>query len=282
MVRRMKNQPQPLLHKSASALQVAAGPMHRAHDYAGLIRRWRALARSAGLRLQSLAFAGEHELFYLRTKALRPTGGIYISAGIHGDEPASTEALFAWAEENAGQLKELPLLLFPCLNPWGLINNIRLSEDGLDLNRSFQRDEIPMIAAVKQLIAGHRFAASLMLHEDYDGEGIYLYEVQRETPYWGEALLEAARPIIPIEGRMQVDGRKQVAGLIRRRIGHRRFLEIGYPEAVWLHLYNSDRTFTIETPSEFALAQRVAAHVAVLRECVRRALEARAPATEKR
>ena len=44
---------------------------------------------------------------------------------------------------------------------------------------------------------------------------------------------------------------------------------MGYPEAIWLHLYHSLRTFTVETPSEFALEQRVAAHVAVLDEVAR-------------
>ena len=45
---------------------------------------------------------------------------------------------------------------------------------------------------------------------------------------------------------------------------------MGLPEAVYLHLHHSERTFTIETPSEFSLNQRVRAHVAIIEECVRR------------
>ena len=62
-----------------------------------------------------------------------------------------------------------------------------------------------------------------------------------------------------------------MAGIHRRRIDRRRFARIGYPEAVWLHQEHSARTFTIETPSEFALELRVAAQVAMLEETVHRA-----------
>ena len=86
---------------------------HRAHDYRFLIQRWRAIARAAGLPLRKLTSTEQHDLFYLRTKALTASGGIYISAGIHGDEPAATEALIIWAEKNVRRLPKLPLLLLP-------------------------------------------------------------------------------------------------------------------------------------------------------------------------
>ena len=74
-------------------------------------RRWRAVARAAGLPLRKLASREQHDLHFLRTKALAASGGIYISAGIHGDEPAATEALITWAEKNVRRLAKLPLLI---------------------------------------------------------------------------------------------------------------------------------------------------------------------------
>jgi len=245
---------------------------HRAHDYRHLVARWRAVARVAGLPLRRLVSTELHDLYYLRTKALTASGGIYISAGIHGDEPGATEGLIAWAEKNVRQLPHLPLVLLPCLNPWGLANNVRLNEDGLDLNRIFHRDDHPVVSAVKQLVARHQFAAALMLHEDYDGQGLYLYEVERVQPHWGEALLAAARPHIAIDARTRIDRRKATNGIHRRRIDPKRFARMGYPEAIWFHLKHAARSLTIETPSEFALEQRVAAQVAVIEEAIRLAI----------
>jgi hypothetical protein len=125
---------------------------------------------------------------------------------------------------------------------------------------------------VRRLVRGHRFALALQLHEDYDGQGFYLYEVQRARPYWGEALLAVAARHIPIEPRARVDGRVFRGGLMRRRVERRRFARMGYPEAIWLHLEHSERTFTLETPSEFALEERVRAHVAVIEAAVEMAM----------
>ena len=243
---------------------------HRAHDYRYLVERWRAVARKNGVPLRSLDRADGFAHFYLRTPALTQTGGIYFSAGIHGDEPASTEALITWAEAQGRKLRKLPLLLLPCLNAWGLVQNIRLNMEGVDLNRAFHRTDLPVIEAVKRVVAGRQFDAAVMLHEDYDGQGVYLYEVQHVQPYWGEDMLKAALPYLPTDPRVWIDGRKATNGIHRRRVDKRRFARIGHPEAIWLHLEHSARTFTVETPSEFALEQRVAAHIAVIEEVVRR------------
>ena len=58
------------------------------HHYPSLARRWRAVARKARLRLQPLLKVGADQLYYLQTPALAEAGGLYLSAGIHGDEPA--------------------------------------------------------------------------------------------------------------------------------------------------------------------------------------------------
>jgi protein MpaA len=240
------------------------------HDYGHLVTRWRAVARESGVRLRRLVRSDGFEHLYLRTSALAPHGGIYISAAIHGDEPASSEALVSWAEKNASGFGQWPLLIFPTLNPWGLINNCRLDASGMDLNRLFHRDNHPVISAVKKVVAPFQFRLALMLHEDYDAEGFYLYEIKRKLPFWGEALLGAASRVIKIEPRAKIDGRTAASGLIRRRFNRALFAKIGYPEAIWLHQDHAERSLTIETPSEFALEQRVRAHEVVLEECLRR------------
>ena len=243
--------------------------LHRAHDYQHLVGRWRRVARRAGLKLHRLAKSDGFDLFYLATPVLGTAPGLYVSAGIHGDEPAAPEALLRWAEKNVARLAAWPLLIFPCLNPWGLQNNARTDAQGRDLNRLFHEDSHPVVAAVRRVTKKHRFTVSLTMHEDYDAQGIYLYEVQRGSTRLGEALLDAARPILPADPRSRIDGRKAASGLMRRRISGRAFAKMGYPEAIWLHLHHSEFTFTFETPSEADLDRRVRAHMAVLEKCLR-------------
>jgi len=245
--------------------------LFRSHDYQHLVRRWRKVARAAGLQMNVFAQVSGYEVFVLVSPQLGP-GGIYLSAGIHGDETAGTEGLLRWAESNHVILRRLPCVIFPCLNPWGLVNNSRMDANGRDLNRTFQHDHVPHIQALKAFIKPHRFSLALSLHEDYDGHGLYLYELERRTPFWGEDLVEIARPLMAIEGRTMIDNRRaSKAGLLRRKINAKKLQAI--PEAVYLHLHHAERTFTFETPSEFALEDRVRVQVALIDECVRRTLE---------
>src|SRR3954469_21014619 len=140
----------------------------RSHHYQQLLARWRAVASAAGGRLRKFASADGYDLFHLRTPALAKSGGLYLSAAIHGDEPGSAAALLHWAEAQGPRLRELPLFILPCLNPWGLRNNVRMDAHGTDLNRAFHRDDLPQVTALTKAIKGYRFEAALMLHEDYD------------------------------------------------------------------------------------------------------------------
>jgi murein peptide amidase A len=244
--------------------------IHRAHDYRDLIRRWRLVVRKAGIRLTPFAQAGDFKLYYVKSPALPSDVGVYISAGIHGDEPATTEGLITWAERNVRKLNKLPIFLFPCLNPWGLRLNIRLDESGVDLNRAFDRDDVPVIQAVRSVLQDQRFTVALHLHEDYDAQGVYLYEIEGELPYWGETLLGAAHGIIPVDPRSKIDTGRARAGVIRRRLDARHYALLGgLPEAVYLHRHHTRHAFTFETPSEYSLNQRVEAHVAVIDAAIR-------------
>lgn len=242
---------------------------HRAHDYRHLLQRWRALARVARLRCKPLAQADGFDLFYIETPAASRGGGFYISAGIHGDEAGATEGLIAWAEKRGPALRELPLLLLPCLNPWGLQNNCRFDGRGTDLNRMFHRGSAPVIREIRALLHGRRFQAAIQLHEDYDGQGLYIYEAREAHPFWAETLIARAAAVLPPDPRRRIDHSIGRGGVIRRRFNQARYQKIGgLPEAIYLHQHHARRSLTIETPSEFAIERRVAAHGVVLDACL--------------
>lgn len=233
------------------------------HDYEQLIRRWRAVARVAGLRLHAFVEVDGFPLYCLRTSALRERGGVYVSAGIHGDEPASCAGLILWAERHAAVLRRLPLLIFPCLNPWGLVGNLRKDAEGNDVNRMFHLEIHPTVAGILQVCEGTEFGSAMLLHEDYDAHGIYLYE-HSKGPVCGGKILEAASSCIARDLRANIDGRRARQGLLRPRLRMEHFNKNGHPEAIWLHRRGCRRTITFETPSEAALQLRCEAHVAAL------------------
>lgn len=251
-----------------------AAPFHhsRVHDYRHLIRRWQSVCRWRKLALTAYASASGYEIYFAETK--RPAAGrpwVYLSAGIHGDEPASTEGLLEWAASETSSAGDCNLLIFPCLNPWGLVNNTRTDEDGRDLNRTYHEDIVPQTAAHRALLAGRHFDLAIMLHEDYDANGIYIYEIKTGRDHWGEELIRAAAGHVPIDTRRSIEGRGSRAGIVRRAI--RPDTMPHHPEAFLLHFANNARTFTIETPSEAHIDARVTAQAAVLDRAARRTIK---------
>jgi protein MpaA len=239
----------------------------RAHDYKFLMRRWRSVAATADLRVKKYAEAGGCNLYCLASSRKQTDApSIYLSAGIHGDEAAATEGLVEWAQANTDVLRIVNALIFPCLNPWGLVNNSRRDPDGRDLNRSFHTSAVPQIAAQMRWISGCPFDLALNLHEDYDALGLYIYELQRVKPYWGEILLAAAAEHIPPDPRRKIEGRSARYGIVRRKVTPDQMPE--WPEAFVLYFHNSARIFTIETPSEFHLDDRVDAQFKVISKAV--------------
>src|SRR4029079_8526901 len=66
----------------------------------------------------------------------RHTPRVYISAGIHGDEPAGQLAIRQLFQENRWPA-DMAFWICPRLNPSGFINNRRENPDGVDLNRQY-------------------------------------------------------------------------------------------------------------------------------------------------
>ena len=236
---------------------------HRSHDYGLLVKEWKSFAKLSDLKMQTFAMAGDHAVHVITSAKLQPrtvngepATSIYISAGVHGDEPAPPWALLEWARDNTELMKSHRFLIFPCLNPHGLIHNTRVDHRGVDINRTFHDEGGPLIAAWRKVIDKHKFSVALYLHEDYDAQGVYVYELNRNDDIAGHRILEDCARIMPLDGRVKIDGRKADRGLINRK---RVPLDLpGMPEAIVLYQMGTPVTMTFESPSEFSLEARIA------------------------
>ena len=68
--------------------------------------------------------------------------------------------------------------MFPILNPNGLARGVRTNRDEIDLNRDYRNSRsLETKSHIETLLTLGRFEASMILHEDYEGIGAYLYEL---------------------------------------------------------------------------------------------------------
>jgi len=239
---------------------------HRAHDFKNLIRRWKRVTKEMCASLREAGLVDELPVVEFR-RPLADALRIYISAGIHGDEAAGTESLIGLLENEPMIFDGFDLTFFPCLSPWGLVNNSRLSQSGFDLNRGWSSKDNALAKVMVPAIAGERYDLALTLHEDFDGLGFYLYEVPSRRPHWGAQIVERVHTIMALDPRARIDGHIARGGIIRRRVTEA--VKMLSPEAIFLHENHAERTFTFETPSEFALNERVQALQEAIRQAVR-------------
>jgi hypothetical protein len=220
--------------------------------------------------------AQTYPLFLVRSTAAgttRPT--IFISGGVHGDEPAGVYAAIDFLEDIAPRYRrEFNFTVLPCANPSGFELNTLRSISGANLNRLFGTDSSePEIRAIEEWLTdeSHRFLVTFDLHEtvpEYEGEGFtpqdnpracYLYETARngETRI-GKQLIDALPQSVEVCRWPKVYLDVNSEGVI------------SYPEAcgnpvyaqettfeAYLMRHNTNHAFTTETPTGWPLEKRI-------------------------
>jgi murein peptide amidase A len=195
---------------------------------------------------------------------------VYFSAGIHGDEISGPLALLEILRR-PDFLAGFNVAIFPILNPNGLAKNLRLNDNGIDLNRDYRNsksDEI--LSHILALQSLGRFNAAMMLHEDFEGLGAYLYELNDELkPSLGDDMIAAMGRHVPIDTRPEIEEAPARNGVISRKDLIAKFGRIEdrpeWPEAIYLAIHHTRVSITTETPKPFPLEARVQAQIAAVR-----------------
>jgi len=96
------------------------------------------------------------------------------------------------------------------------------------------------------------------VHEDWESKGFYLYELNPTgRPSLADAMIDAAAKVCPIETASVIDGRTVDQPGIIRPVSDPLMRE-SWPEAIYLRAHHTTLSYTIESPSAFPLAQRIA------------------------
>ena len=189
---------------------------------------------------------------------------IYLSTGIHGDEPAGPLAALRLLRENQWP-ENLDLWFCPCLNPLGFGSNTRENARGIDLNREYRN---PLAEEIKAHIAWlerqPKFDLCLLMHEDWESHGFYLYEQNPDRrPSLAEPMIEAISKVCPIDPNELIEGRPAKNGIIRPNLDPKSRPQ--WPEAFYLITHKTRLSYTLEAPSDYPLSTRVDALVTAVR-----------------
>ena len=191
---------------------------------------------------------------------------IYLSSGIHGDEPAGPLAVMKLMETGAFP-RDRHCIVCPALNPGGLSISTRENRGGEDLNRDYLKRNSLEIAAHARWLEGKPVPGMFVsLHEDWETEGFYFYEINLggDVPSRASKLLAAVAPYFHAEPGGEIDGH-DVRGPGWIYHCAEADLPDSWPEAIFLAKRGCPLSFTLETPSRAKLATRVAAHVSGFR-----------------
>lgn len=226
------------------------------------------------------AFSAEAEGRGFTSKPLAPTpagpllaftssgkgDSAYLSAGIHGDEPAGPLAALELLRSGFFD-GDTAWSICPAMNPTGLASGTRENAAGIDLNRDYlQRQSAEIRAHAAWLEAGPCPRTFISLHEDWESSGFYFYEINlgRDRPERATAILEAVGPWFAPEPNATIDDHEtRSPGWIHHRADAD--LPDLWPEAIFMAKLGCELSFTFETPSSGDLEARIAAQIAAVR-----------------
>jgi len=239
--------------------------IHR--SYAELNNRLDAIASSPSITKESFGdFEADGRIYSIFMMQMGTPGKqrVLIASGIHGDEPASVEAVLNFMETNAGNydlLSRFHFTIFPCNNPTGWEMNTRENWQGIDLNRQFAaRHPAPEVDLIMRTLQGRCFDLVFEMHEDVDAPGFYLYEIADDPKdHIAEKIVEAVESMgYPVNYNSTIEGMSAQGGIIRRSVNIKRFRKTRVPQAIYIYRTCGGHVITLEPPaSMLSLEDRV-------------------------
>jgi hypothetical protein len=243
-------------------------PERRWSDVSDAIDALPATRRLAVSVLGTVEYRGHayplHLLSFAATRSDRPR--VLLVGSVHGTEPAGGRALLELAADLARSpslLDDVNLDIVPIANPWGWVFGYRYTGNGEDINRDFASSRTQETGLLRRLVRERGpYDLVMDLHESKK-PGYFVYEYLPPGQGLGTAfqgLVEAAGE--PLEDRYREwlwraeDGvlRMPTAALLWFRLARQLSLEH------YARLCGTRHAYTVETPVEDAMADRVRIH----------------------
>lgn len=189
---------------------------------------------------------------------------VYISTGMHGDEPGGPEALLHLLENGLTD-RPISFHICPMLNPTGFELGTRENIRGKDLNRDYFHLQNPEVQGHVKWLKKRHADLFISLHEDWESEGFYYYEINTtgDDPARYEYMAKRISEVMPMEEGAIIDDHE-----VRRKgwIYHDAEADVMdcWPEAIYMAKKDCTLSFTFESPSALDMKHRVAAQAAAM------------------
>ena len=140
-------------------------------------------------------------IFRLEVSALKRAKPVLLTAGIHGEEPASVYGALDFIEKKSFLYTgDFSFHVYPCINPWGFERGVRGNSKGIDLNRDFENKSEQETRILVNSLMGESYSFAWDMHEtapeygetfdvvsegfgyEKNPEGFYMYEMNVDKP----------------------------------------------------------------------------------------------------
>ncbi|MBU4501952.1 MAG: M14 family metallocarboxypeptidase [Nanoarchaeota archaeon] len=227
-------------------------------------------------------FKLKYPIYTVFAKSPNPNAyNIFLSAGVHGDEPGGLYSLLEFLEREVEKyLPDFNFTAFPCLNPSGFEQDKRENFDKVDINRNME--SITSVQENNLLIQfltdnPQRYLFSIDMHEDPTDKPVggcdisenpkkfYLYESSpnKESRRGHKLLRKLEKLNIPICKRKEIYREKNEDGLIWTPKVHNPDYAAEKSVQTYMQKYTT-HSFTPETPTCWTLEDCIAAHLKML------------------
>ncbi|MFH0752417.1 MAG: succinylglutamate desuccinylase/aspartoacylase family protein [archaeon] len=177
-----------------------------------------------------------------------PKSNVLISGGIHGTEPAGVHAVLEFLEKHAQKYtNDFRFFAYPCINPWGFVNNNYFNYREQEINNLFYRKSKTKEGRIVQgclLDDGVDYLFTMDFHED---RSTYLLESCSDSEnLFADYIIQAFK-----ENGIQYQECQDdyISGM-------------SFDD--YLYKYYTDHAFTIESNLERDLKSRVKTHIIAL------------------
>src|SRR3989338_194375 len=212
---------------------------------------------------------------------------IFLSGGVHGDEPAGVYALLNFLKTEIRNYRDFNFVIVPCINPIGYEMDRRTNGAFIDINRDFRNAPVAMeVLYLKRFLkkCKRNYVFAMDMHENDVNEltegyrlrenprEFYLYEVSptKDTSI-GNNIIEALKDQgVQVTRRRKIYNEKCSGGLIWSRGRKDRNYSDKHTLEGYIQEY-ATYAFTTETPTCWSIKKRIDTQLKVLKAALNEA-----------